>query len=788
MKLNFAPRCDSLVIASISRSLPLLLAGWLVAACVLHAEEPLDTLVFGSADSEKAHSVNADHSDIVAGGLGESARRLLPPATENWEGGRVSFTVKVDPERQNYITARLWGDDANPNLLILLCEGRQIGYRHLGDIDVLDFGSDSGSPSFNGRFYFTTTPIPSELTKGKTELHFEIRSNGRIWGYGTNFAQYQKPMTEPTRGLYRIYTHTGGCFVPPAGEKQGTLPATVPVRNEPGAEVLDQLKDRVSREVNKGLNSKNPIGQIQALFLAKAYFVKWTPAYQNPKVAEQISRAADSFFAAYRKDAKIAQADPEMYNSDWIGLGPLAEAVYLLAAPLRGQLDAQIDDGAGGKVVRRAAWSEMFVATRDWHRQHRRQYTNQTMIVDLNIQRANRGISAIDPAHALSETDARHYLYEAVGLIPWLGSDTDHGPQKPLGDNYFQLTPKGLTKELGYVGYYGEVIDWVTQIYDATRPTPGQPGDPKIKAQLEKIAHARAIFRYPALDAQGNRAMRIESVVGWRDEHYPGDVCYGERPTWDASALYAAAATLDPEAVGYAQQVFADNQFFEAMKERMNDKGLRVTAGLLELPDEYALIASQPPSAKRLPMTVGQPDFVFADEEDGVVAVKYGNEVFYSSLYWRARYAVNFLARTHYVLPQIDRIAVVREDVEFEPSGLTYTRPDWINMGFGNGGLRYPGELHSALAGEKLPIAKIPGGGEFKPGTESPYAGRGMFYTLRYGPFLIGMNMSKDKTFALKIPTDAGVVKELTSTPGTAAPGAVQKVAPQTTVVYRLGK
>ena len=30
-----------------------------------------------------------------------------------------------------------------------------------------------------------------------------------------------------------------------------------------------------------------------------------------------------------------------------------------------------------------------------------------------------------------------------------------------VGTNYWQLTAKGLTKELGYVGYYGEVLDWV---------------------------------------------------------------------------------------------------------------------------------------------------------------------------------------------------------------------------------------------------------------------------------------------------------------------------------------
>lgn len=86
----------------------------------------------------------------------------------------------------------------------------------------------------------------------------------------------------------------------------------------------------------------------------------------------------------------------------------------------------------------------------------------------------------------------------------------------PLGADYYELTAKGLTKELGYVGTYGEVIDWVTSIYEVTRPALGLPGDPKIKAQVEKIARARAPFRFPALDADSFRAMRLETIVGGR--------------------------------------------------------------------------------------------------------------------------------------------------------------------------------------------------------------------------------------------------------------------------------
>jgi len=523
--------------------------------------------------------------------------------------------------------------------------------------------------------------------------------------------------------------------------------------------------------------------------------VQWTSAYHSRQAIGQIVKALDATFVAYRKSPGLAASDPATPNADWFGLGPSGDVLRLLAEPLAPFLDTPIDDGRGAKLTRRAAFSEMLVACRDWHRRHRRLYTNQTMINDLyGIYLANRGVAVVDPKHAVPENEIRRYLYESVGLEPWRDSDpgaTD-GPRETggrawgVGPDYWQLTGKGLTRELGYVGYYGEVLDWVTTIYEATRPAPDQPGDEKIRAALLRMEQARAVFRYPMLDAEGNRAMRLEAVVGWRDPgHYPGDITYGERTSWDGSALYSVSATLDPEAIGYAQQMFADHQFFALLRDRMRDRGLRVTAGLLGVPGQYDAICAQAPSAHRLPMTPGQPDFVFSDEEDGVVAIKDGDTIFYASLYWRAHRGVNFLARVHCTAPQFDRIAVVREAAEFEPSGMTFTRPDWTIYNGGNGGVHYPVELHSALAGEQLPIAKIPAGVRFTPGQENVYAGKASFYVLRYGAYLIGMNLSKDRTFELKPPEGVTAARELVSG-RTAALNSPLPVGPRSTVVLRL--
>ena len=746
-----------------------------------------DTLVFGEVFSEQSHNFKGEQSEVLKGGLGESARRLLAPLTENWEGGRVSFTLAVDPAQQNYATVKLWGSDTTRNILLLFCEGKQIGYRHLGDIDVLDIGGEEAA--FPGRFFYTTVPLPSAMTRGRTNLNLEIHSSGPIWGYGTTFAQYQKPMTEPTRGVYKIYSHTDGGFVPPANENQGAAIVNPPVRSTPGEEVFDRLKSRVNGELNNELKSARPLNEMQVNLLARAYFVKWTLAFQNTKVPAQILKGLDALFLAYKKNPSLAHNDPATPNPEWFEFGPAGQAFSLLADSLKSELDGEIADGTN-KLSRRAAYSEMFLAARDWHRQHRRLYSNQTMICDTyGIYLNNRALQLIDPTNALSETAVRRYLYEAVGLEPWRDSDLGEGSRQwNTVTNYFQITPKGLTRELGFVGYYGEVLDWVATMYDATRPVPKQPGDEKIRAQLEKIIHARAPFRTPGTE-DGFRVMRAETIVGWRDAgHYPGNVLYAERATWDASPLRAVAVTRDAESLGYAQQMFDDGQFFISLERQMaQSSNLRVTAGLLEVPDDYELVKAQPPQSKRLPMSPGQPDFVFSDEVDGVVAVKNGDETFYASLYWRARNAVNFLARVHFTTPTMDRIAVVREEAEFEASGLFYTRPDWVNFGFGNGGPKYPVVMHSAHTGETLPIAKIPAGVKFKPGDESVYAGKAEFYTLRYGNYLIGMNTGAEKTFELKPPVGAGEAKELVSGK-TVKLTAPLKVAPRSTVVLWFGK
>ena len=193
-----------------------------------------------------------------------------------------------------------------------------------------------------------------------------------------------------------------------------------------------------------------------------------------------------------------------------------------------------------------------------------------------------------------------------MGIVPWLGSETSEGPSKPLGDNYFQLSAKGLSKELGFVGGYGEILHWMLRVYEITGVCGETDSrDPLIRAQLLKVLKARGYFRYPSVDEDGNKAMLAEAVIGWRDHgKYPGTILYGEKGLdKEGDPLMTAASTLDPIAVAYAQQMLDDNQFFHVVREKMKDSSLNSTYTLLRLPGEYELIAKQPRREDKLPMS-----------------------------------------------------------------------------------------------------------------------------------------------------------------------------------------
>ncbi|MFJ8111423.1 Tat pathway signal protein [Streptomyces sp. NPDC096132] len=445
-------------------------------------------------------------------------------------------------------------------------------------------------------------------------------------------------------------------------------------------------------------------------------------------------------------------------------------------------------------VVRRDAWTKMLLDSREYWRQRIPQYTNQAIICSLGLYLADRGLAWLGAEEAWGEEKARDHLHQAVGLVPWLGPEDEDGtPTRPLGGSYYQVTKKGISKELGYAGSYGELQEWLSFVYDAVTGIGGVE-DGTLRDHLVKMAKARMVFRHPAVDRDGYRAMRLETMVGWRDTEYPGKVAYDEDTKWDGHALKFAALVKDPDLTSYARQSLADGQAFQSLTDsHAMTVSARTNLNLLSTADDYAYISGATGSGARLPMTAGQPDFVFSDEENGLVAVKHGEEILYASLYWRARWGVNRLARVHLIdAAGVERSGTVWQDVKYLADGRSFTEPDWVNWEFSAGdldipagGFAPPGDaLEQAFAGQVLPLAKAPDDvPQRAAGVESPYAGRASFYRCVYGPYLIAMNTTGDRTFTF---TTQGFGASTNLVTGAKVGGNAElRVRPGSTVVLR---
>jgi hypothetical protein len=931
----------------------------------------LDYIVLGDPASESAHDFSVDYSAVISGGLGQAARTLGPntslPTTDEdaYWGGTASFELKVDPKQTTYVTIKLWGGDYDDTTwqtdggteswrLQLFAGGDVVGYLDQGEIDCLDM--EDTAPRAPGRFFYHTIFIPEAVTAGKTSLTLQVRSMGGQFAYAQNAETFYTAQTTPSRGIYRLYTHTDPYFQPPKGDIQGPAPKPN-TRTSPGAEVMTTITARVQADQLTYFETGDPTTFDPWAYeqLAEGYLWSGGPAYQQSAALERVCQAIDAQYMAWLSDptqltgsgqqwqgfgraglvlallwpdiepnlALNVTGDPyEIANpgfengsgttafgwsvEGWVaggtaqrtdayahsgtysmqlvrGTGAAAIAVsnnakvslsqgsYTYGVWVKGDgltgngvfLDVLFYDGDGNIVgtdnkvyspdgtfdwtylsqtlttpstaisawlfigvqdggtayiddvtlvapststysvpTRVAAYTKMLQGSRDYWRETFPHYSNQSQICATGIYQANRGLSLIAPSLALPEKTAREYLYQSIGLKPWLGPENPLGtPTEPLGKNYLQISPKGISREIGYVGNYGETQGWLTMMYESVVRGYQPAKAPEIYDRLVQVGKTRGYFRYVDVDAEGNRIAYLESVVGWRNETYPGALCYAHRTDWDANPVEFAAAFPDPEIVGWAQEQLADGQFYNALTLLTTSQiYTRVGLNAFRLVSrDWPAFQKLPKSPSRLPADWDGPDYVFTDEISGVVALKHGQELLFASLYFRARQAVNDIARFHHLTPVTQRSASIREQSMVTASG-EYPVPDWICWDYAiddpsavgvipGGGFLPPGPaLTQSLSGENWPIAKQPadvtspsvGVNEF--GVESVLVGKASYYQVAYGPYLIAMNTSDNQHFTFHTEGE-GTAKNLTDGGRTVRLGESIGVPPQSTVI-----
>jgi hypothetical protein len=731
----------------------------------------IDTISFGNTASETGHALIASNTKVLAGNLGQSATQCLVPATPNIYGGSLTFTINVDSVHRNYFTVKLWGGDDQ----VLTTAGRlylyaiengvnyQVGYRHAGDYMPLSVMGTK--PPLPGRFFYSTTLLPLSFTHGKTSVTLKIVSTGQLYGLGAGGppnGDYQYYMTQPSRGIYKAYTHINP-YLDVSNEVQGTIPTTT-IMPTPTISVMQKggtYYNDVNNYINNRLNTATSVTAFTTsdiLFLAKSYFVPNLSGYNNTAVITKVTALIDAFAADYYSDnAGVYGGADEGWGGRY---GNIGYAIYLLRNQMGNTLDLTANYGTNGGVkTHRQAWGDILTASRDFGRTTRdaRFITNQCLLADESIYRANKGLLALSDARAFPEQLAQRYLKESIGLSPWLGSDdtTNNSSSLIAGSNYYQVTQKKLSREYGYVGYsYGEMQRHCAYFYRYT-------GNPIFKDQAIKMLKARIYFRRPAVQVSGTsyyKSMEDEGLLAWRgvrecDGDFADGLAYGDE-IGNTGPLTVAASTLDPDCIAYAKQCFSDNQFFAGLNNT-----LAITPEGLDVFSDYTAINNATDNGKRLPMTDGQPDFAWADEEDGIAVIKKDSAKLWIEPYWQvqSQNAVYGAGRFHYSTPSYDQYGDLETNPAFTYSGQYITRPNYVD-GMGNTEYAPPDNPGQLYAGEKLPVSAnglvTPPAGIITSSTStySPFMGKADGYAFRFGKFLVGMNSSFFKPFTLNVP------------------------------------
>ncbi|MFT3788658.1 MAG: hypothetical protein QM770_21215 [Tepidisphaeraceae bacterium] len=765
----------------------------------------IDSVIFGNTTSETAHALVATSSQVIAGGLSQSARQLLPFATPEVNGGTLTFTLAVDPVQRNYFTVKLWGSDdtdmGKGRLYLYVPIGGvnyQVGYRHEGDYAPLSV--TASKPPLPGRFFYSTTLLPLSITQGKTLLTLKIQSAGELYGLGSGgppSGNYQMVMDTPSRGVYRAYTHTQA-LLDVSGETQGTAPTTTtrPAVSEasvigPTGTFTTGLKNWVTGKLSAAITA---FTATDVSMLARSYSVSQiTTGYQVAAVVTKVIDVLDGFATDYYTNPSTSLSTSNYGaaggNEVWGGrFGELGWAISLLAgvSSFQSALDVAVGYGAaGGSKTRRQAWGDMLAASRDYGRFNRdsRYLTNQSLIADEHIYKANRGLLALSDSRAFTEANAQRYLKESIGLLPWLGSDLPAGGSTlKYGSNYYQVTPDGLTREWGYAGAYSEMHNYAAHFYKWT-------GNTAFRDQAVKIAKALAYMRRPAIETSGTSSYRSSERVGllaWRgvreaDGYFTNDIDYAGGIGF-AEGMAVAGETLDPTLIGYAKQMLADNQYLAHLTDdsRYYSSLTFDSRFVMEAFDDYNAVKNAADSGARLPMTSGQPDFAWADETDGIVVIKRGADRLWAEPFWQAKAGtgINGIGRFYYSTGSYEQYGVMETTPTYTSIGSYFIRPNNVDMPEQT--LFAPPDAPTqAYANEQLPIAAAPGDAD----DDTPFRGRADFYAFRLGNYLIGLNNTAASSYTLKTPSDFTSATDLMS--GAAKSGTVT-VSPFSTVALYL--
>lgn len=548
-----------------------------------------DVILFGNAKSETEHLFKNGGTVIVKGEMGESARKALPTSPCSRYGGELTFTMEVDPVKQNYISVKLWGEDMYSQTHVYL-DGKRVGYGQNGDYEALN---NCHGGFLSGRFFYCTQLLPLHYTKGKTRLEITLRQSERF-----------ENLTEPKGRFFRAYTHTEA-VLNVDDEPQGKLGEVkvLPHREYTKAEIDSMAEKFVSaqRDVFLELTQKMRRGELLSVTKyveeMRQYVMTLHEDYCPLKSKREKKEALELLLWCINEYVKLYYNNVRTlarttHQSDWGGYyGDLGQTLYIaepfinddeilgraafekyLGEPLGAEsIDGEYSLSDKG-VSRFEGWERCLKANFDFASARQSYIYNQTYYTYEGAWKSMAGLGVLKSRYYIGDEKCRRLLKEALGMCPWLGEHilTDKNNReldlyhclfnhdkmavftddfykvvcrgeakqlldengefvrrKPYGENYIPLSCAALSRENGYVGNYGETNNYLFEwVYRTWNHGDRDLSDEILKIALKNI-NSRSYMRYMDLDENGYRMMRMEQFIDERNPWTLGKPAYG---------------------------------------------------------------------------------------------------------------------------------------------------------------------------------------------------------------------------------------------------------------------
>ena len=281
----------------------------------------------------------------------------------------------------------------------------------------------------------------------------------------------------------------------------------------------------------------------------------------------------------------------------------------------------------------------------------------------------------------------------------------------------------------------------------------------------------QSYYTYPTVDSNGYRGIIGESSVCWRNRYDPGKNYYG--------SLIAGALSSDEEVLGHVLQAFKEGHYDPDTSGKLFAYESH-SYWLADAIDQLIAYAEQHEGDYTpMPSTDGQPDYAVGDPQDGVVAVKHGdNHIF-----------VNFLANdcplwsgaAHLITPTTVKTIQFGAEVrkQFNSSQtVTMSKTYWN----GNHKITYPDNPQMAYGGMTYNYPAYDADGNYISSRTSS-----QYYQQLLGQYLVAQNCSETETYNLELTADIDGQEATDLTTGESVTlSNSMTLAPLTTKVYCL--